>query len=74
MNVLKPSKQQQIFTRSQFHDGLRRQPTNSGAGAGGGAVWAVKACHLSASHGVDFFCANLCETDLGLENQDGITR
>lgn len=34
----------------------------------------VKACHFSALHVVDFRSANLCETDLGLENQEHITR
>lgn len=41
---------------------------------GGVGVGAVKACHFSALHVVDFRRANLCETDLGLENQEHITR
>lgn len=42
-----------------------------------GYVWVgetLKARHFSALHVADFDSGNLCETDLGLGNQERITR
>lgn len=59
MNILKPLAPAAIYQEQASVWLKKKILTNIGWGGG-----AVKACHSSASHVVDFLSVNLCETDL----------